>query len=127
MSVVQEARAALRRRQQDQSAESETCGLEAAVSTVIRDPSINDVSLYDRLARKVGFGDMPAKRKALFSRLVKLHRVHGERVELAIAEAWASSCGARHRDRYFCVAVCRKLAEAGMVGGEGEGGGSDVI
>lgn len=127
MSVVQEAREALRRRAQNQSAECDVGGVEAAVSAVMRDPSINDVGLYERLVRKVGLGQMPAKRKALFQRLVKLHRVDPDRIELIIADAWASSCGARIRDRYFCVAVCRKLAESGMAGGEGAGGGADVI
>lgn len=127
MSVVAEARARLARQAQNQSSESEVGGVEASISAVLHDPTINDVGLYERLVRKVGLGQMPAKRKALFQRLVKLHRLEPDKLELLIADAWSSSCGARFRDRYFCVAVCRKLAEAGLSCGGSEGVQGDVI
>lgn len=111
MGVVADTRARLARLQQDQSAESEVGGIEAELAAVLRDPTINDVGLFERLRRKVGLGDDPKKRRAFFDRLVKLHQCAPELVESVIAEAWAQSVGARKRDRYFCKAVALKLAE----------------
>lgn len=126
-SVVAEARARLARQAQNQMAESEVGGIEAAISEVVRDPSINDVGLFERLQRKVGMGQDPAKRRMLFQRLVKLHQAKPDLVERLIAEAWAQSVGARFRDRYFCKSVCAKLAENHLVVTRSEGGVSDVI
>ena len=110
-SVVAETRARLLRLKQDQEAANEVGGIEAELSAVIRDPSINDVGLFERLRRKVGLGDDPKKRRAFFDRLVKLHQTNPDLVESIIAEAWAQSVGARRRDRYFCKSVTQKLAE----------------
>lgn len=127
VSVVQEARARMARIAQDQRAEQEVGGIEAAISAVARDPAINDVGLFERLQRKVGLGQQPAKRRALFKRLVLLHRDQPALIEEVIAIAWAGSCGARLRDRYFCVAVCRRLAELGISSAASGGGDGDVI
>lgn len=106
---------------------TESSTLSEAVNVVLQRPSVNDVSLIERLTRRVGLGDDPKKRRTLFSRLDRLHRLHRETVESLIAEAWAQAAGARRRDRYFCRAICAKLAESGLELGRGAAGGDDAI
>lgn len=122
-SVVAEARERAARRAQDQRADCEVGGIEAAISAVQRDPSINDLTLEERLLKRVGLGDNAAKRRALYARLSALHRAQPDLVERLISEAWACSIGARRRDRYFCKAITAKLAEAHL--GARENGGAD--
>ena len=106
---------------------TEPLHLGSAIGTVLDRPSINDISLAERLAKRVGYGDNPAKRKALFSRLQKLWLAHREAVEQLVAEAWAQAASARRRDRYFCKAICAKLAESGLELGRGAAGCADAI
>ena len=108
-------------------AASEPLHIGSAVNTVLDRPSVNDISLAERLAKRVGYGDNPAKRKALFSRLQRLWSMHREAVEQLVAEAWAQAASARRRDRYFCKAICAKLAESGLELGRGNGGLADAI
>lgn len=127
MSLVAEARARAARRQQDQAAESEVGTLEASLSAVARDPSINDVSLYDRLCWKVGLGDQPAKRRLFYQRICALHRAQPDAVELLIQTVWADSCGARNRGRFFCFVLKKRLAEEGIGREAAMNGGNDAI
>lgn len=127
MSAFDEARARILRRAQDQQTESEVGGIQAAIVDVVRDPSINDVSLFDRLVRRVGLGDQPQKRRMFFKRVAKLHRDQPALVERLVAEVWADSLGARNRPRFFCFVLKRRLVEDGVAccaAGKGDG---DVI
>lgn len=122
-----QARAEHARRKQDQQTESEVGTLEASVSAVVRDPSINDVSLYERLCSKVGLGDQPQKRKLFYQRVCSLHRAQPDAVELLIQTVWSDSCGARNRGRFFCFVLKKRLAEEGICREAAKEGGGDVI
>jgi len=67
-----------------------------------------------RLRRKFGLGDCPAKRIALYRQLEKIVEEHGEPAEVCISEAVAESINAHRPDRYFCAAVKRKLQDRGF-------------
>lgn len=67
-----------------------------------------------RLRKKFGLGDQPAKRIALYRQLERIVEDHGEPAERVISEAVAESVSADRPDRYFCAAVKRKLQDRGF-------------
>ena len=69
-------------------------------------------SLFDRLVKRFGWGDVRRKREALYRRLVRLVESKGKEAELWIYEAAAKSDGASSPDRYFCAAVVKMLRSA---------------
>lgn len=77
--------------------------------------------VVERLKRKFGLGDQPAKRLKLYQRLAKLAAVHGDVVLSAISEAVCQSVGKDKPGRYFCRAVCGRLADLGL----SENGGTE--
>lgn len=101
--------------------------LRNAVEEVQAKPAVNDVSLVERLERRVGLGDQPAKRRALYVRLQKLRALQPELVEQLVAEAWAQSVSARRRDLYFCRAIAMKVIEHKLETGRTVGGEADEI
>jgi hypothetical protein len=98
-----------------------------AVQAVLQRPSINDVSLEERLVRKLGYGQCPAKRKGLYKRLARVHARHREAVEEMISCVWAEAQSARNKANYFCFSISRRLAESGLELGRGAGGHADAI
>lgn len=83
-------------------------------------PSAAAPSITERLKKKFGLGQFAIKRLKLYARLEQLAVKHPELVLQLISEAVASSVGARHPDRYFCVSIKQKLIEAGL-GADGPG------
>ena len=115
------------RRRQDHISEDSICDLGGALAEVEADPAINDVPLSERLLRRVGLGENPAKRRAFFRRVCELHRKFPELLEELIAEAWAQSVGVQRRERYFCSALAGKLRDRSQELGAKLGGSNDVI
>jgi|SRR5215470_12416081 len=72
-------------------------------------------TLVERLTRRFGLGDRPARRKALYARLDAL--VAGDEdgpVMRVIRAAAAASSGARKPGHYFAAAVCGMLRDLGL-------------
>jgi hypothetical protein len=76
-------------------------------------------SLVHRLRTKLGLGDDPKKRMALYLRLQMMHEAKPEIVEMAVRQVWsAAATSARDPGRYFCASILRRLAELGVVIGK---------
>jgi hypothetical protein len=89
------------------------------------DPGSQPVfSVVARLKRKFGLGDQPAKRLKLYQRLERLAALHGEVVLAVISEAVCSSAGKDKPGRYFCRAVCGRLADLKLSENGGDSYGS---
>ncbi len=76
-----------------------------------------DAGLVASLIKQFGLGLDARLRRALYDRLARLERLHGQQVEMIIAEArsLAMSPTVRNKGNYFARAVCLKLREAGIV------------
>lgn len=70
--------------------------------------------VFRRLKAKYGLGDNPDKRSALFEQIEKLHRRFPEAMEELITEAVKAAASAEHPDRYFCVAVKKRILHSGL-------------
>lgn len=98
----------------------ESCAAAAPGSTVGSGSGILPASapggpcVVERLQRKFGLGDQPKKRLVLYRRLERLAALHGELVLALISEAVCCAVGKDKPGRYFCRAICAKLAEAGI-------------
>lgn len=73
-------------------------------------------TVEQRLRRKFGLGDQPAKRIALYKQLQAIVDRHGRDAEDVIGEAVAESVGTNHPDRYFCKSIKLKMRERGFSG-----------
>lgn len=76
-----------------------------------------DLGLVEGLIKEFGLGLEPRLRRALYDRLARLERQHGQTVEILIAEAraLARAPGVSRKGNYFARAICLKLREAGIV------------
>ncbi len=68
-------------------------------------------TIAERLEKRFGLGDIPARRRALYLRLQSLVMFHGEKVEVLIREAASMAAGKNNPGRYFAKAVVMKLRE----------------
>lgn len=73
--------------------------------------------LVQSLITEYGLGMEPRLRRALYDRLARLERQHGQTVEILIAEArsLARAPEVARKGNYFARAICLKLREAGIV------------
>lgn len=112
-----------RARDRARAAEAEpVVSLGAALAERMAAPVDNGLGVAERLVRKFGYGQAPAKRRELYRRLEALAALKGDEVLEVISEAVAEAVGARMPDRYFCRAVVVKLREHGYGLGAKPGG-----
>lgn len=71
--------------------------------------------LAARLQRKFGGGRDPTRRRLLYARLERECEEFGSEPYRIIADCVAGAMSAKHPDRWFCAAVCRRLREAGFL------------
>lgn len=76
-----------------------------------------DLGLVNSLIKEFGLGGEPRLRRALYDRLARLERQHGQKVEILIAEArsLAKSPSVLRPGNYFARAINLKLRENGLV------------
>ncbi len=76
-----------------------------------------DIGLVNSLIKEFGLGGEPRLRRALYDRLARLERLHGQKVEILIAEARSLAKGPSvlRPGNYFARAINLKLREAGLV------------
>lgn len=95
---------------------SEPCTLGAAMPKTAAELQQERPTLVTRLRTRLGLGDDPKRRMALYLRLQMLHDLQPELVERAIAEVWAAAVtSAKNKERFFCVGILRRLVELGVV------------
>lgn len=106
-----------RQRQLGKSAEPEHLPFELRAQDLERalERPHETISLQARLRQRLGLGDDPERRCRLYAKLQALWEVETEKVEQAVAEVWAvARTSAKKPDRYFCVAIMKRLAELGV-------------
>ena len=86
----------------------------ATNGTLAHRPDLQAPTICQRLEKKFGLGEQSSKRRALYRQLEQLHARFPDEVERIISEAVCQAAQADRPDRYFCVAVRRKIAAAGL-------------
>lgn len=76
-----------------------------------RSKPATETRLVERLKKRFGLGQSPQTRMALYLRLERLLHLHGEIIEVLIAEAIMQSVGMRDPAIYFCKAICCKVRD----------------
>jgi hypothetical protein len=77
-------------------------------------------TVTERLKRKFGLGQQPAKRLKLYAQIEAVVKLHGEAAMTVVSECVAEAVNGRAPDRLFCFVVKRRLIERGFLS---EGGG----
>lgn len=75
---------------------------------------MDQATILEKLRRRFGKGQDPARREALYRRICSMVEQHGEKAYKLLCEAAAEAAGARFPDRYFCTAIVRKFTDNGI-------------